>query len=238
MSLTLLWNGITYHFESRSKERGVVHHNARLQNRIKEHIYLLHTGMLGTEPRDPVILKIARDAGEIAALELEAALYQNQLKCLQGKYVPRFYGIYHGEVDGSPVVCMLLEYCIPGTNKLPLHEKNRKVMLAACAIHEAGIMHCDLEHGHHFIMSGSDVRVVDFSCAVPHRCYGATPTLHPGMGGPSGSDNCRELMMLERCYGIFSGESIPRGVNAPIVNPLTDGNPLSVLARRVVGMMM
>jgi hypothetical protein len=96
-------------------------------------------------------------------------------------------------------------------------------------------MHCDLENSQHFVMLGPDIRIVDFSCAVPHRCYGATPVLHAGMGGPS-SEGCRELEMLERTYGIFSSEPFPI-VNTPAVNQLRQGNPLHLLARRFVGMM-
>jgi hypothetical protein len=118
MSLTLLWNGATHFFESHAKARDAVHHNTRLEHRITKHIYVLRAGILGAEPTTPIILKIARDAGEIAALENEASMYQDQLKSLQGKYVPRFYGIYHGDVEGTPVACMLLEYCVEGKYKL------------------------------------------------------------------------------------------------------------------------
>lgn len=125
MSLTLLWDGETHYFEPRPKVagRGIIHHNARMEHRINEHVYILRSGMEGAEPRSPVILKIARDAGEIAALELEASLYANELKSLQGKYVPHYFGIYHGAVAGSPVACMLLEYCTPGNLRLTHHEK-------------------------------------------------------------------------------------------------------------------
>ncbi|KAF8204434.1 hypothetical protein K438DRAFT_1580256 [Mycena galopus ATCC 62051] len=228
MSLTILWDGVSHYFEARPGVvgRGIRHHNAELDKRINSHVYLIHTGILGAKPRDPAILKIARDAGEIAALALEASIYATQLAGIQGKYVPHFYGIYHGAVDGSPVACMLLEHCVPGKLKLSYDEKNRKIMLAACAVHAAGIMHCDLENSHHFVLSGADIKVVDFSCAVPHRCYGCTPTLHPGMGGPA-SQGCRELEMLERTYGIFSSEPFP------ITPPLPEGNPLRLLARRI-----
>ncbi|KAJ7157148.1 hypothetical protein C8R46DRAFT_1113626 [Mycena filopes] len=91
-------------------------------------------------------------------------------------------------------------------------------------------MHCDLDDGQQFIFSGNDVRMVDFGCAVPHRCPGATPTLHGEI--PTG---CRELVMLERNYGIHSGDSFPI-VNAPVAK-LPTGNPLQVLARRFGGIM-
>ncbi|KAJ7492095.1 hypothetical protein FB451DRAFT_1551519 [Mycena latifolia] len=236
MSLTLLWDGVTHYFESQATPRGSAHYNAVADTRLHPHIHVLRIGILGAVPRAPALLKIARDADEIAALEKEAGLYAGPLKDLCGKYVPGYYGIYHGEVEGAPVACMLLEYCTGG--KLPSEERNRKVMLAACAVHAAGIMHCDLlsPGGHNFIMSGQDVKIVDFSTAVPHRCYSGTPTLHPGRGGDA-ADGCRELMALEKAYGVYSGAAIP-AANPFVVNPFAEGNSLHVLARRMAGMMM
>ncbi|KAJ7664950.1 hypothetical protein B0H17DRAFT_1143517 [Mycena rosella] len=235
MSLTLVWDGQTHLFESRAHPRGSVHHNALVVKRLQKHIHLLLIGILGAEPSGSAILKIAREADEISALEQEAVIYANQLKSIQGKYVPEFYGIYHGEVMGSPVACMLLEYCTPGARISP-DERNRKIMLAACAVHAAGLMHCELLSGHNLVMSGKDIKIVDFSGAVPHRCYGATPTLHPGRGGDS-SQGCRELVALERVYGVFSGAAFP-AASPGFVNPFAEENVLYVLARRVVGMVM
>ncbi|KAJ7271924.1 hypothetical protein B0H12DRAFT_1228795 [Mycena haematopus] len=200
MSLTLLWDGVTHYFESRPEVagHGQRHYNARWECRLHEHIHVINTDI----ESQTIILKIARDAGEIAALELEAQMYSTRLTSIQGNFVPYFYGIYHGAVGGSPVACMLLEDCVAGDKELSFSEKNRKVMLAACALHSVGVRHCDLENRHHFVFSGSNIKIVDFSRAVPHKCYGATPRLHPGMGGPD-SDGCYELEMLEKLYGVF-----------------------------------
>jgi hypothetical protein len=93
-------------------------------------------------------------------------------------------------------------------------------------------MHCDLLSSHHLVMSGKDVRIVDFSTAVPHRCYNATPTLHPGLGGDSGG--CKELLDLEAAYGVYSGGAFPVA-NPFLVNPFAEGQSLHVLARRLLG---
>ncbi|KAJ6601278.1 hypothetical protein DFH09DRAFT_1302566 [Mycena vulgaris] len=234
MSLTLVWDGETHLFESRANARGTNHFRAQVIRRIELHIHLLRIGILGAEPNGFAILKIARDIAEIDALEKEASLYENQLKSIRGKYVPDYYGIYHGYVLGSPVACMLLEHCTGP--KIPSEERNRKTMLAACAVHAAGLMHGGLLSGHHLVMSGNDVKIVDFSSAVPHLCYGAIPTLYPGRGGDS--DGCQELMDLEAAYGVFSGDAIPVAPVFAAVNPFAEGNSLHVLARRVVGMMI
>lgn len=121
MSLTLHWDGKAYLFESRSKARGAVHLNAQVVERLRSHIHLVRTGILGAEANNPAILKVARGAEEIDALEKEAALYEIELKGLRGKYVPEYYGIYHGEVLNCPMACMVLEYC--NGQKLPLYER-------------------------------------------------------------------------------------------------------------------
>ncbi|KAJ6486079.1 hypothetical protein C8R47DRAFT_1216703 [Mycena vitilis] len=230
-SLTLHWTLGTYVLQSSD---GDLHYTARLERRLTAHTHLVNLGFSGGELGNTVLLKLARDPDEIGALEKEASIYENELKHLQGQFVPNFYGIFHGAVDNCPVACILMEYYTPGKITMQYGEMNRKIMLAVCAIHNADVMHCDLLDDRHIVPSGSKVMIVDFSSAVPHRCYGAMPTLYPGMGAPTGSpQDCQELVMLEKSYGIFSGGNIP--IATPVVNPLANGNPLSVLARRVMG---
>ncbi|KAJ6611475.1 hypothetical protein B0H10DRAFT_1809341 [Mycena sp. CBHHK59/15] len=215
MSLKLNWDGKTYMFFSRSKA-GQIHNQARMVERIKNGVYLLEIGPRGGEMSNKVILKLARGHDEIKVLETEAGFYEHHLTDLRGKYVPEFYGIYHGDVLRSPMACMLLEYCTGP--KLEFDERNRKVMVAACAVHSAGLLHGDLLDGHHFVTSGREIKIVDFSNAAPHRCYSGTPTLLPGRGDDS-ANGCPELVALEATYGIFSGGPV--------------GNPVQLMARRL-----
>ncbi|KAJ7110355.1 hypothetical protein C8R43DRAFT_1139364 [Mycena crocata] len=215
MSLQLRFNNSVYQLEAPSNARGSMHHNAVVVDQLSAHTFKLRIGILGAQPNNHAVMKLASTFDEVRALELEATLYQSELKQLQGTYVPTFFGIFHGEVLGELGACMILEYC--GGGNISMDERNRKVMLAACAIHNAGVMHCDLLDPSHVLISGNDVRVVDFSRAMPHRCYGATPTLYPGMGGDS--DGCRELLALEASYGVRSGASFP--APAPSLNILT-----------------
>ncbi|KAJ7242590.1 hypothetical protein B0H12DRAFT_1236721 [Mycena haematopus] len=199
MSLTLLWDGVPYFFESRPDVagHGTRHYNARWECRLHEHIHVINTDI----ESQTIILKIARDAGEIAALELEAQMYSTRLASIQGKFVPYFYGIYHGAVGGSPVACMLLEDCVAGDKELSISEQNRKVMLAACALHSVGVRHCDLENRHNFVSLGRTSRSWILAPRAPQVLRRHAP-LHPGMGGP-GSAGCHELEKLEKLYGIF-----------------------------------
>jgi hypothetical protein len=125
-----------------------------MARRLQNGIYLVEIGPRGGERRNKLIFKLAREPDEITVLEQEARLYENQLRDLRGKFVPEYYGIFHGDVMGSRVAGMLLEYCIGSPNdKLDDEEKkcvlrlfgagrvadrlitSRKIMLAACAVH-------------------------------------------------------------------------------------------------------
>ena len=41
----------------------------------------------------------------------EASVYEKYLYELQGRYIPKFYGLYTGTLRANPAVCLLLEDC-------------------------------------------------------------------------------------------------------------------------------
>ncbi|KAJ7248216.1 hypothetical protein B0H12DRAFT_1020110 [Mycena haematopus] len=123
------------------------------------------------EPSNVVALKLAHGKEEVEEMEREAGFYENQLKDLQGTVVPKCYGFYTTKVRGTPLGCLLLEYCSgPPVDRNRVQEVKWKSMQAAYALHKAGVLHGDLDDGHHFIPMGLDVRIVDFTVAVAHHC--------------------------------------------------------------------
>ena len=78
-------------------------------------------------------------------------------------------------------------------------DTSRRRILAACKLHDAGIVHGRLydREGRHFVtgMDGT-VRIVDFALAKSHKCRGAIPKLLTERPGeiPAG---CEELEDLE-----------------------------------------
>lgn len=62
------------------------------------------------EPTE-VAVKWVRGLLGVDKLRYEASLYKNELKHLQGDVIPRFYGLYTGEVYGELVGCLVLEWC-------------------------------------------------------------------------------------------------------------------------------
>ncbi|RDX51431.1 hypothetical protein OH76DRAFT_290537 [Lentinus brumalis] len=68
----------------------------------------LHSKLFGYSPRR-VVCKCATGP-QIKSLLHEATVYQSKLTDLQGVYVPRYVGIFHGEhPDGYDVAIMVLE---------------------------------------------------------------------------------------------------------------------------------
>lgn len=58
-----------------------------------------------------VAVKWVRGMLGVDKLRYEASLYKGELKHLQGEVVPRFYGLYTGEIHGEVVGCLVLEWC-------------------------------------------------------------------------------------------------------------------------------
>lgn len=48
----------------------------------------------------------------------EASVYENELHELQGRYIPKFYGLYTGTLRSSPAMCLLLEDCGESVNSI------------------------------------------------------------------------------------------------------------------------
>lgn len=46
----------------------------------------------------------------------EASVYENHLHELQGRYIPKFYGLYTGTLRSNPALCLLLEDCGESVN--------------------------------------------------------------------------------------------------------------------------
>ncbi|KAJ7661253.1 hypothetical protein B0H17DRAFT_1144690 [Mycena rosella] len=194
-TLELIWDTKTT-YELWSWTNGATHYTAQLVRRIKKDVYTVRIGARGREPSDVVALKIARGAEDVEDMGREAAFYEQQLKGLQGTVVPKCYGFYTASVHGTPLGCLLLEYCSGPPERIP--DLNRKVLRAAYALHAAGVLHGDLD-AHHFVAMGRDLRIVDFSVAVPHQCVSGLARRAEGHGRHHVC-GCQELAVLESTY--------------------------------------
>ncbi|KAK7058519.1 hypothetical protein VNI00_002153 [Paramarasmius palmivorus] len=163
-------------------------------------VYLGLAGPKGKEP-SAVALKLASGHMEVQRLKVEADIYQKELVSLQGTLVPKFYGIYTSEYDGVKRAVMILEHCGDGkvSEFIDFNEFNRLLMLAACKLHRAGVVHGSLDEPRHILEVGKTIRIIDFAdVGRYHQCVGAVPRLESNHRVPMG---CVQLEDLENRYG-------------------------------------
>ena len=59
-----------------------------------------------------VVCKLARKTDKShKRFQREADVYMTKLRDMQGLFIPRFYGLYIGDISGEPTICIILEDC-------------------------------------------------------------------------------------------------------------------------------
>ncbi|PCH34031.1 hypothetical protein WOLCODRAFT_62623 [Wolfiporia cocos MD-104 SS10] len=151
-----------------------------------------------------VALKWGVGAERVGLLRREAAIYENELRLLQGSVVPQCFGLFAGRTaNGADVACLVLEWC-GGFASADVGELNRQILLKASQIHVAGILHGSLLEGRHYVASSLDntIRIIDFAHACIHDCprevSGSLAEVHRQCS------DCPELALLERTFGPHS----------------------------------
>ncbi|KAI1793973.1 hypothetical protein LXA43DRAFT_870193, partial [Ganoderma leucocontextum] len=132
----------------------------------------------------------------------EARLYEQELVPLQGAVVPRFLGFFRGFVGKNEVGCTILEWCGGGPIR-EAHELNQQRILAAIALHKAGVYHSPMLDKTHWLSAGDGtLRIVGFSSAQTHGCDGMTVLSKDTGGDPRPNTVCKELAVLESRFGV------------------------------------
>ncbi|KAL0581089.1 hypothetical protein V5O48_000983 [Marasmius crinis-equi] len=99
--------GTVYYLHS--SESDYPHHHAQIVRALGGKVYEALIGVLGQKPNRPIALKVATGREEVRYLCHEAEIYRTALRDLQGKVVPRYYGLYKTTADERAV--MVLELC-------------------------------------------------------------------------------------------------------------------------------
>ncbi|TDL28045.1 hypothetical protein BD410DRAFT_341327 [Rickenella mellea] len=158
-----------------------------------------------------VFVKWAYGPRQIVDLQYEASLYANELRPLQGDVVPRCYGFFVGTLPGSHAIfsCLILEYCSGELPASPI-EFNRQIMVQACRLHQAGVIHGNLQDMHpdiptmnHVVPHRRGLRFVSFTRAKRHlcHCHDMHPILRTGLVFEE-NKLCEELWRLETTFGV------------------------------------
>ncbi|PFH49422.1 hypothetical protein AMATHDRAFT_110297, partial [Amanita thiersii Skay4041] len=146
-------------------------------------------------------LKFALREDLVADVVEEACMYAGALKPLQGKTVPRCYGLYAGtREDGQTIACLVLEYwgqCLRQQfRRLSLDTKLR-VLNQLGEIHRRGLLHGDFAERNVLEMNG-DIRIIDFDQLVDHECH-CDMNFRPGGKQPDvATFGCAQLWELCR----------------------------------------
>ncbi|KAL1733239.1 hypothetical protein EV714DRAFT_269913 [Schizophyllum commune] len=116
----------------------------------------------------------------LAALYREAVFYQEHLGQLQGRCVPRHYGIWVGTTPwGVSIACAFMEwaglpYSSPKMDKnFERADRRMKAVVAVLALHKAGFQHNGLgEDTRHILFDESRERafLIGFQYVEPHQC--------------------------------------------------------------------
>ncbi|KAF9027537.1 hypothetical protein BDZ89DRAFT_1134170 [Hymenopellis radicata] len=120
----------------------------------------------------PVIIKtIPPDFGGEADLRNEHHIYSTVLASLQGRVIPRMFGLFEGE----GWTALIIEHCgdkVSDIDKLSL-EQREMFWQHAHEIHANGIRHADLELRNLIMSISGELRIVDFAFSeVEHECEG------------------------------------------------------------------
>ncbi|KAI0643222.1 hypothetical protein C8Q79DRAFT_915667 [Trametes meyenii] len=113
----------------------------------------------------------------MSPLQREAGIYQEKLLTLQGKYVPRFIGLFGWTApDGTTgFECLITTWEGDTLDEEPYTRDvayRSRILDALLAIHRAGVEHCDLEElSRNILMKDTgEVFVIDFAESKEHQC--------------------------------------------------------------------
>ncbi|KAH9922679.1 hypothetical protein B0H21DRAFT_765855 [Amylocystis lapponica] len=146
-----------------------------------------------------VVCKFTYGKRTLERLRHEAAIYRDQLKDLQGKIVPKLYGLYEGEMDDEELSgCLITQYCGKHPNSMPFcgtsWQSKSSVLLALLKIHKAGVQHGDFFEDNVVYTPKGHPRIVDFGGAEAHTCdWTMQSVFHSQDPHPTDFPACKEL---------------------------------------------
>ncbi|RDX44567.1 hypothetical protein OH76DRAFT_1408981 [Lentinus brumalis] len=112
----------------------------------------------------------------IERVKREAGLYQQELKALQGRYIPRVFGLFVGTTSRGPTAALVMSYEGRQLKRpmgcLPLQFRKR-VFRGLRRIHQAGVQHGDIREANVVVRRRRDgsywPTIVDFDNSHTHE---------------------------------------------------------------------
>ncbi|KAJ7261492.1 hypothetical protein C8J57DRAFT_1719720 [Mycena rebaudengoi] len=134
-----------------------------------------------------IVAKAAYQSSALDRLQHEFAVYRF-LRALQGVVIPSLFGMYRNLSDGSSMlVTSYAGVTLKDFDTLCLKDR-RILLLRVVRLHQAGVLHNDLEPRNIVFSERSGPRIIDFDNAtLEHRCTGLS---------------CKELCEMSHCLGL------------------------------------
>ncbi|OBZ74796.1 hypothetical protein A0H81_05244 [Grifola frondosa] len=149
----------------------------------------------GEEPRD-VVCKLVYGKRRMKRVRREACFYANELQKLQGRMIPRFHGLFRGEMQDGDTVCLVLDYigkpltrCLFTMN----FQFRFSVIQALVTIHSLGVKHGDFSENSIVVDENYRPYIIDFEWAEQHVCQKSMPIVFNAEEPEWKEFNCDEL---------------------------------------------
>ncbi|KAJ7440362.1 hypothetical protein FB451DRAFT_1300448 [Mycena latifolia] len=142
-----------------------------------------------------IVAKAAYQSSALDRLQHEFAVYEF-LRALQGMVIPSLFGMYRNLSDGSSMlVTSYAGVTLKDFDTLCLKDR-QTLLLRVVRLHQAGVLHNDLEPHNVVLSERSGPRIIDFDNAtLDHTCAGLS---------------CKELCGLAHCLGLDLGVELSR----------------------------
>ncbi|KAJ7811496.1 hypothetical protein B0H13DRAFT_2685179 [Mycena leptocephala] len=142
-----------------------------------------------------IVAKAAYQSSALDRLLHEFAVYEF-LRALQGVVTPSLFGMYRNLSDGSSMlVTSYAGVTLKDFDTLCLKDR-QTLLLRVVRLHQAGVLHNDLEPRNIVLSERSGPRIIDFDNAtLDHTCAGLS---------------CKELYELAHCLGLDLGAELSR----------------------------
>ncbi|KAF7328197.1 RIO-like kinase [Mycena venus] len=142
-----------------------------------------------------IVAKAAYQSSALDRLQHEFAVYEF-LRALQGVVIPSLFGMYRNLSDGSSMlVTSYAGVTLKDFDTLYLKDR-QTLLLRVVRLHQAGVLHNDLEPRNVVLSERSGPRIIDFDNAtLDHTCARLS---------------CKELCELAHCLGLDLGAELSR----------------------------
>ncbi|KDQ30282.1 hypothetical protein PLEOSDRAFT_165859 [Pleurotus ostreatus PC15] len=142
-------------------------------------------GIISSSAERRIVLKFAMREDLVPDLVEEAAMYDASLRSLQGRVIPKCYGLYEGQgEEGQLIACLILERwgeCVDRPFWMLAVDLRLRILDQLHDIHRCGYWHNDFAERNVLLSKPVgdgcdtndailDVRIIDLSEIMPHTC--------------------------------------------------------------------